>query len=496
MKKYLTTELNKNEPAGQSKIIRYVGDLSPKEREHFYQFVNSPYFNQHEKTRELLDLILANLDHPNGMPERDQLFKRLFPREPFDEQKLHNVMSYLKKLYHRFLAQQFYEKQAFQEQLFTLESAYEKSKFPLFNNRIKALEKSIEQHPHRDSNFHLTSYRLNTLLGFYQVDFGDRSKPKALQKVIDHLDRYYLIEKLRTSCQLTANMMLANTQYDFGFFEELLQYLRSHFDQYSDDPSILMHYTILMSLVDEGNPQHYEALKEMLSSKMHLFGSDERRDLYSAATNYCIRQSNLGQSEYRRELFELYQKGLTTGLLLTNGALISEFDYKNVAMLGCSLKEFNWTEQFIQEYRESLPAHRRENIYNFNLANLYYNKKMYNEALTALMKVQFTDVRHRLNTNMLILRTYFALRDTEALLSLIETFRIYIIRNRKLTTVEKKGYTNFLRFSKNLVLLRHHASTFSRKSLQEKLETLRQKIDATPNVINKHWLLEECEIQN
>lgn len=494
MKKVLKTELEKNEASGQSKIIKHIGDLSAKDRERFVQFVGSPYFNQHEKTKELLDVILQNLEHPNGSLDRDKLFKRLFPREVFDEQKLHNVMSYLKKLYHRFLAQQFYEKQAFQEQLFTLESAYEHHHFSLFTNRVKALEKAIEQHPYRDNNFHFTNYRLYALVGSYQENYVDRSKPETFQKMIEHLDRYYLIEKLRESCHLTSNMMLVNTKFDFGFFDELLQHLRSNFERYSDDASVIMYYTILMSLMDESNPQHYTSLKEMLATKIDQFNPDEQRDLYSSATNYCIRQSNLGQSEYRRELFELYQQGLTTGLLLSNGTNILEFDYKNVAMLGCSLKEFGWTEAFIQKYRENLPAHRRENAYNFNLANLYYNKKMYNEALMALMKVQFTDVTHHLNTNMLILRTYFALRDTEALLSLIETFRIYIIRNRKLTTAEKKGYTNFLRFSKNLVLLRHHATTFSRKVLEEKLEVLRHKIDGTQNVINKHWLVEECKV--
>lgn len=270
-----------------------------------------------------------------------------------------------------------------------------------------------------------------------------------------------------------------------------MAYFQKNIQHYEKDASVILYYTIYMSLTDSNDSQYYDAMKTMLANKMHQFSTDERHDLYSFASNYCILQIHLGQSQYQRELFQLYQQGLTTELLLNNN-IISEWNYKNIATLGCSLKEFDWTEQFIQNYRDALPPNRRENAYNFNLANLYYNQKKYNEALTALMQVQFTDVKHHLNTNMLLLRTYFALRDTEALLSLIETFRIYIIRNRKLTTAEKKGFTNFLRFSKNLVLLKHHASTFSRKTLEEKLQALRQKIDTTQNVINKYWLLEEC----
>ena len=93
------------------------------------------------------------------------------------------------------------------------------------------------------------------------------------------------------------------------------------------------------------------------------------------------------------------------------------------------------------------------------------------------------------------MRTYYALKDTEALLSLIETFRIYVMRNRKMTTEQKRGYTNFLRFAKKLVLLKHHGSTYSKKVLDEKIDKLVEKINATENVINRQWLLSECKAE-
>lgn len=63
-----------------------------------------------------------------------------------------------------------------------------------------------------------------------------------------------------------------------------------------------------------------------------------------------------------------------------------------------------------------------------------------------------------------------------------------------MTTIEKKGYTNLLRFAKSLASIKFNTSTFSKKVLAEKLESLRKKIETTDNVINKQWLLEECKI--
>lgn len=119
---------------------------------------------------------------------------------------------------------------------------------------------------------------------------------------------------------------------------------------------------------------------------------------------------------------------------------------------------------------------------------------MYDNALEVLRDVQFTDVTYHLSTTFLQLRIYYDLGDTEAFHGLIETFRIYVIRNRKMTTVEKKSYTNLLRFAKSLASIKHNSSTFSKKVLEEKLISLRKKIETTDNVINKQWLIEECKI--
>lgn len=217
MKKITLAESPKKEMQISSKIVRYIQQLSAKDRERFYLFVSSPYFNQHDKTRELLDLILEKIENVGQILDREKIYKRLFPREAFDEQKLHNVMSYLKKLYNRFLAQQHYEKQPFREQLYTLEAAYDMNALDILLNRAKVLEKAFEQQSYQDNNFHYTNYRFHTKLGYYSS--VDRSKSQTLQKMMDHLDRFYLIEKLRNGCHLIANMMLVNTTYDLGFLK-------------------------------------------------------------------------------------------------------------------------------------------------------------------------------------------------------------------------------------------------------------------------------------
>ena len=477
----------------QSKIVKHIKELSPKSRDRFLQLILSPYFNQHRQTTQLVKIILDSIDHPKRKLEKEKVFNKLFPGEKFNEQRLHNILSYIKRLYVRFIAFEQMEQYPFLEQVLALEAAYEHNQFDLLINRAKQLKKSLKKLPHHNSHYHFAQFRMNYLLGYYDNIYVDRSKTEHMQLMLNHLDRYYMAEKLRNCCHLTANMIVMNTHYDFHLLESLLDFIAKNWESFTEDTSIRLYYTILMALRLENDEAHYRDLKEMLTNQIHNLSAEEQSDLYLFSYNYCIRQINSGRREYQRELFQLYGQGLKSELLLTNG-MINEWDYKNITTLGCGLGEFEWTEEFIQNYKEKIPANRRENAYNYNLATLYYHKEMYDEALSHLLHVQFTDVKYHLNTSFLTLRTYYAMKDTNALLGLIETFRIYVIRNRNITTEQKRSWTNFLRFARRLVLLKHQDYTYSSKVLHEKLKKLHTQIFQTENVMNKQWLLEESKV--
>lgn len=475
-----------------AKIFQYINALSAKDRERFRLFVFSPYLNQHQKSRELLEYLLNLADKKDASIQAERVFKKLFPKEPFDEQKLHNLLSNLKKLFLRFLALDELEENPFVEDILVLDACNRKNFFGLLNSRARQLDKKLEEYTFRDKQFHYTRYRMQVVLGYHTGTFGDRAKTsETFQDMMDHLDGFYLTEKLRHACHLTAHSILFNLHYDFGMLPLLMQYIAQNPTKYTADADIETYYTILLSLQDDQNEEHYLHMKAILQDRFDMLSQHAQTDLYGFANNYCIRQINAGKSTYQSELFDLYKQGLDRGILLVNGHL-SEWDYKNIATLGCSLKAFEWTEQFLETFQNKLPANRRENAYNYNLANLYYNKRMYDQVLSTLFRVQFTDVKYHLNTTFLLLRTYYAKGDTEALFSLIDTFRVYILRNRQITTAEKKGYTNFLGFAKKLVKTKLQGPLYGKTSMETQLGVLRKKIEETDNVINKYWLLEQC----
>lgn len=474
-----------------SKLIKNLKKLDGKTRQRFKVYVNSPYFNQHSKTKELLRYIYRHIDKNEKKLDRQVTFQKLFPGETYSEQLIFNTMSSLKKLLHSFLAQQQYENRPFTEELYLLEYAYYNNQFDLLTNRAKHLDRQLNNAPHKDSEHYHARFRYLNTMAYYQVHHEDRSKTELLQALNDRLDRYYILEKLRHSCQLVTNQILINSQFEYSFLEEVLSHYRNERERFADDLSIHLYYTILMSLREDETPEHYQELKFLLKERIGHFSEREKSDLYSYANNYCVRQINKGYRDFQKELFELYQEGLSNGLILTNG-LLNEWNYKNITVLGCILGEFEWTENFLESFKERLPEKPRENSYNYNMAHLNYSKHNYSEALDHLLLVRFSDVKYHLNYNNLLLATYYALNDTEALMSLIDTFRIYVIRNRKMTVDLKKQYTNFLRYAKKLTQIKQLPKSYGGSTKEEKFATLYLQIRQAENIVNRYWLENTC----
>ena len=476
----------------QSKIIQYISAFSPKKQERFRQFVNSPYFNQHKKTRELLDVLIKQLKRKKPKISKEELFLQLYPKESYDEQKIFNVLSYLKKMYQKFLACEYIEEKDDRMELLTLEAAFKNPESStILKNRAKQLEKKLEQPQQKDTKYYYTNFKINYLLGFHENEYTGKDKQVVLQKMLDHFDRYYIAEKLKMCCLLHANTMTSNVDYEFNFLSQLLKYVEEKWEKFSDSVVIRTYYNILMAQMNPSD-KYYSKLTNIFKNELNLLCLDDQKNLYDAARNYCVYRINEGKLNYTEDLFQLYQEGVRNKMLIVNG-FISEWEYKNITTLGSALGKFDWIEKFLENYKQYLPTDKRENAYSYNRANLFFHKQQYDKAQETLVQVQFSDVKYHINGTILLLRTYYKMGDTEALLSSIETFRIFIMRNKEMPTSQKRGFTNFLRFKKKLALIKHNAEYESKQNVALKIEKLKKDIDTTDQVFNRHWLLDECK---
>ncbi|MEN0051953.1 MAG: hypothetical protein AAF806_33110, partial [Bacteroidota bacterium] len=282
-----------------------------------------------------------------------------------------------------------------------------------------------------------------------------------------------------------------NADYDFTFLKNIESYIAANEDRYKDAPTIIAYYTIVKMLDDIENPAHYTALKKLLLENEERYTPENLNELYNFASNYCITRVNKGDKKFQRELFAIYQQSVKNETVLVNGR-IAGWDYKNIAALGCHLKEFKWTYHFIEDYKDQLIESHRVNAYYYSLAFYHACREDFDKASDLLLEVQFTEVQYYLGGNLLLIRCYYEMNNTEALFSLLESLRIYVIRSKKMTTKEKKSYNNMIRFAKKIIYLKTERIALDKKEFERKARKLEQDISSNDNIYAKSWLLEKC----
>lgn len=466
-----------------TKLIHYLSSLSKVEFNAFGRFVSSPFLNANYQCIKLLDELSVYYPEFDGdKVTKERIYGKLYPKEKFDMQKLRYLMTDLTRLFEDYIAYQEYNDSQSIKKRYLVDALNKRKLVKYAAQHQRQAFEQLESQPYRDTDFY--SNLLLVQEGAYLLSAAqdDRSLDSDLQSISDNMDVAYLAKKLKYTCEIINRMNVLDAKYELSFLPYILDYLKT--TPHTDTPAIAVYHKILMTLTENKEETHYHDLKELLKKWNDSFSVKELRDTWGFAQNYCIRKINTGNAGYFEELFANYKFLLEKEVIIEDGFL-AQFDFKNIVTIGLRLKEFDWVEEFIEKYSHYLEPANRLNAVTYNQARLYYSHKKHKEALRQLLSVEFTDVYYHLDSKVLLLKIYYELNDFEPLLSLIDTFRVYLRRNKLISDYQKLIYTNFARFVKKLTRVK----LGSKKPVSE----ISTEIDIVKQVADIGWLKERVE---
>ena len=353
--------------------------------------------------------------------------------------------------------------------------------FKSFEKNLKSAIQVQEKQTFRNSNFHQNDYLIRQeAVRFYALQ--SRNQNIDFQGLSDSLDVYYLADKLRQSMLLISHQTVYKKTYNLGMLDQVLQFLQEE-KNFLKIPAIGMYYYALKCATDREEPSHFLNFKNEIEQNSQYFPHFEVRDLYLAAINYCINRYNNGKQEYLRELFQLYQNGITRNVLMDDG-IISRFTFQNLVASGTKLKEYEWVSNFILEYQNRLDIKHRENIVHYSQSFLNFEMGNYEEAMKLLNQVEYDDILMNLSGKTMLVRMFYELGYDDALDSLVTSTKAYIQR-KKVIGYHKTNYSNLLKFISKI-------SKINPYDKREKLK-LYDKVKSVNPVAEKKWLLKQIQ---
>ena len=465
----------------QSKLISLLESFNSSELRAFKDFLSSPYFNKKEINLELYKILkpLAKNGFPEEKIKREVLFRKLFPNETYDERKLNHVISEVFRLAEQYLGIQEFEQDRALPYLYTARAHLKKQQEKAYLHQARKARKKLDETNYRDCQYFYQSTILEELEEQHFSSKKIHRTSTNLQLAANQFDRYYLAQKLQYSCIMLDRQKFLPIQYDIPFLPLVKQMLE--LQSFESEPSIIIYHYLMLALTQKSDKASFEQFRDYLSEHLSVFAETEARQLYLLAINFCVHKIRIGERNYAAELMHFYSEGIEKGLLLEKGKL-SPWIYKNVVKLGLGLQRLEWVESFVKKYSNYLTEALRKDAYHFSLADIYFHKKAYGNALSELNKVEFSDIYYNLDAKATLLKIYYETEETEAFLSLISSFKIFLQRQKSLTKHVKASYLNFVNILYKISKMKSNA-----------ISQIREEIASTKALSDRSWLIQQTE---
>jgi hypothetical protein len=430
------------------------------------KWVASPLHNTRSDVEALLRHIAVNRHkNPNGLIKATA-FTAIYPNEPYNDLRMNHLMSWLLGQVRNFLAwREADEDEPYQRLLRTRALRRLGADKGQIDKEWQHGRTALEAGPYRDEHYHYLAHLYERER--YEYAVRTRRQAAPLAALARHAELAYRLNRLRYECNAEAGQVVGGDHDGSG--EKIIL---------ENEPTIRLYEQLLQALREPANEAAFFEARHLLEEHWPLFRSQERRDLYLLALNFCIRKINGGARQFMREAFELYRSGLANRALFEHDVL-SPFTYKNAVTAGLALGEFDWVGNFLEEYRPYLPPRERHNTYIYNLAVYHFRRPDYDRAMQLLREADFTDVLTNLDARSMLLRIYYERGFHDALESLLDSFQSYL-RRQKNIGYQRDSYSNLLRFVRRLL----------RVTDAEEKAALRREVEQTAALAERSWLLE------
>lgn len=473
-----------------SKLITNLRALTPNEMRRFAEFVDSPFFNKHEDTKKFFEVIRDHRDRW-GRITKEEVYSLIFSGK-YQEFKINNLMFNLMELLKEFLGHLEFT-QSNEKANFILRGAQNRGMWKLIEDVSKKERDELESIRIKDQEYFERVFQLEQFTDQSIIMRGKNHAPVNIEKEEAALDIGFVLKKLKNGCDILNRMMIFNYKYDLGILHHLLPYIKERWSFFGEIPIINIYYRVLSAFLEPDHHNRFFELVEFIEKNRSEINEEDLRRIYRYAINIGIELLNVDEKKFSRGTFRLYQAMIKDGLQLENDE-IRDMDFKNIVTLSCRLKEFDWTKWFMDAHRGHLNVEFRKNTYNFCLAFYHYNQQNYQEALMLLSKLNFKNPFYLINAKSMQIKIFYELKEYDLLLSFLESFRLFLIRNKKISPSRISLNQNYVKYTRKFAQLLSSKEAVSKRNFQESLLKLKTELLTTQApMLNKDWLLENLD---
>lgn len=458
----------------------------------FEDFVNSPYFNKLPRLIKLFQFIKKNYDLiSSNKATREDLSAFMYPNETYKDASIKKLISDFNKLIERFAVQRELEEDKIDYRLKFLKQLRKNHIEDKFDKLHKEAELLSE-----DDRSEVDIYyenRVRILNEKFELLFHKSIKEKKdiFQKKSDLLDLEFMTKKIYLyEAMVSIENINKQINYNYSFLDEIESFINSNkANIVKNEPELYRNYLQFKILADKGHPKMLNELEKFVYTaypKDKIF-----RPLIDLSNMFTHAGLVFTQSHslYTRKNFEIY-KYIAEHELLNNTKYIRHIDFAKAVQAGLSAKEFEWTENFIDKYKNKIEPEFRDDMKNYSYGRLYYELKNYNKSLFHLTLVNFKDYYIYTNAKKILTRVEYELGNYERILSEIENIQKFYNSHTEIANIYKTDTLNYIYLLNEIVKYRVKNKSDKERAFKKSL-LLKNLEKNKNNIIYYNWLSEK-----
>ena len=435
---------------------------------------------------------------------KEKIYHRLFPKEDYHDRKFWDTFSNLTGKLEEFLVIKEVKSDEYLHQKLLAQVYNRRNLYPFFVKKTKSLIKELDEAKVRDLETYLEMMVHHHQLFFHPDTPKFTATEKDLSAVMKNLDLFYVMAKLRYSCELIGREKYLAQQYDIQLLEEVSQLAT---DTMIDEHPLFDVYLKIIQLFSAGHEEKvFQQLKNIFLTEKLKIGRTEQQTILVYLLNHCIRLANKGNYQHNKDILELYKIGLSYGLLIEHDKMVDDI-FTNIAIIGSFGNDLKWTEEFIEHYTIYLDDSNKTNAVKLSLGYWFFYKAywgddhtLYNETTKVLKEVDYHQIKYGLRAKSLLLRTYYEcfLRNTEDndysfIQDFINAFEKYVKRNKILSPAKTKEYLNLISMVRKMTTLKYRIFYDTDKADRKALDVLIKKLSKIKHSTTHFWLNEKLK---
>ena len=480
-----------------SKLVNILNGFSETEYKNLIKFARNAYFNDGRDYIPLLKILKKF--HPgfnNTVLTKKHLHEKLYRGRQYNDQVIRNTLSGLLKVCEQFIVI---------NRIFKDSSGYgiiladELKNKGLYRHAESLINKSLAllEEPDIDKNYFRNRYEL--MQAKREIMQGTNNNRGAIDCLSSEAADFFMFFLLETSRHIEEMVVFnhnLNADFEHHVTFKLIENLRiENINKYFAAGSLKnskiaeLFGVHIKLLIDYKNELLFENFQKLLKTSFNELSRWGKYNMYLCLENACIRLQEINENKYRKILFEIYKEQLEDKLYnYSDSSPMAEDMFRNIVINALRLSQFLWVEKFIKEYIGTLSPNHRENMYNFSFSLLNFEKGKFDESLSFISLLKYDAFVFKFDVKVLSLMIYYELGYIEEAISMVDSFRHFILESKVISDYIKEIHINFIKFLNEIIKLSDSGDHAAVYGLKREVETSR--------VRNKEWLLKKINSLN